>query len=168
MFSGKIFFWNLNFFLENYCYWAHIHRFLSVCLSVCLSVTSSVLSRDPSSRHFGWEQGQRSLGSRSKVTGVKVSQALKIMVGGLTSTPSCFIFWSPLKKIWVPKRSQRFTNYCPVNFYLVRIFVTTDRQTDRQTDTKQCLRAHCAWAQVGSIKAHVMALSSIVILWLTA
>ncbi len=121
---------------------------------------------DRGQSHMG--QGQRSPGSRSKVTWVKVSQALKIMVGGLTSTPSCFIFWSPLKKIWVPKRSQRFTNYCPVNFYLVRIFVTTDRQTDRQTDTKQCLRAHCAWAQVGSIKAHVMALSSIVILWLTA
>ena len=38
--------------------------------------------------------GQRSLGSRSKVTGVKFSQTLKIMAGGLMSTSSCIFYFS--------------------------------------------------------------------------
>ncbi len=37
--------------------------------------------------HMG--QGQRSLGSRSKVTLVKVSLKVIILAGGLTSTSSC-------------------------------------------------------------------------------
>ncbi len=50
-------------------------------------------SRSPGQKRYHMGQGQRSLRSRSKVTGVKVSQALKIMVDGLTSTSNCFIFW---------------------------------------------------------------------------
>ncbi len=42
--------------------------------------------------HMG--QGQRSLGSRSNVTWVKVSPKVIILAGGLTSTSSCFIIFS--------------------------------------------------------------------------
>ncbi len=49
-------------------------------------------------------QNQGSLGSRSKVIGVMISQTLKILAGGLTSTSSCFIFYFTFmrnnKSIW--------------------------------------------------------------------
>ena len=36
-----------------------------------------------------------------------------------------------------------------VNYYLVTFGIVTHRQTDRLTDRKPCIRAHCALAQVG-------------------
>ncbi len=40
-------------------------------------------------------QGQRSHGSRSKVTWVKVKSGFQTKAGGLTTTSSCFINFSP-------------------------------------------------------------------------
>ncbi len=102
----------LKYFLSppvHTAWWAHMHRFLSVCPSVRLRLDKNswtiihhtdrihwevtikavrfVTARSKVKGHMG--QGQRSCWLRSKVTWAKPSLKVMILAGGLTSTSSC-------------------------------------------------------------------------------